>query len=252
MFTGRTQTVKGASIHSVVLGKTDDVDDYCEDRVQVMIDRVAGIVRAAVADGATATAFSGLWAELLVRAYCEQPFANWEDLAARSQVAANEWAATVYAQDRPWHAVMRAQSGGAAAIAGVELIVNERRWSAVALGDSCVFQVRNERVNLVIPPYGPDDFGNNPRLIFTDSEKNDGLATAYKSQSGTFLPGDYFVLATDAVSEALLRADLRTGGLREWLRVLRKSGKRARRFIETLRHAREIRDDDVALVTIEV
>ena len=49
MFTGRTQTVKGVRVHSLVLGKTDDVDDYCEDRVQVTTDKAAGIVRAAVA-----------------------------------------------------------------------------------------------------------------------------------------------------------------------------------------------------------
>jgi hypothetical protein len=252
MFTGRPQTVRGVKIHSLVLGKTDEVDDYCEDRVQVMTDKAAGIVRAAVADGAAATAFSGQWAELLVRAYCDQPFADWDDLAARSQMAANEWALTVYAQDRPWYALMRAQSGGAAAIAGIEIIAKERKWTAIALGDSCLFQIRNERVYVAIPPYGPDDFGNNPRLIFTDAEKNAGLASAYVSKSGTFLPGDLFVLATDAASEALLRADLGKAGLREWIRALTKSDKRARRLIEALRHSREIRDDDVALVTIEV
>lgn len=252
MFTGRPQTVRGVRVHSLVLAKTDEVDDYCEDRVQVMTDKEAGIVRAAVADGATATAFSGQWAELLVRAYCNKPFADWEDLAARSQVAANEWASTVYAQDRPWYALMRAQSGGAAAIAGIEIIVKERKWSAIALGDSCVFQIRNERVYLAIPPYGPDDFGNNPRLIFTDAEKNVGLASAYESKSGTFLPGDRFVLATDAAAEAVLRADLGKAGLREWIRTLTKSEKRAQRFIESLRNSRGIRDDDVAVVTIEV
>lgn len=239
-------------IHDLVLPKIDEAHEDCEDRLRVVMDEASGNLRVAVADGATETAFSGEWAELLVHAYCERPFADWDDLAERSKAAAKEWASGIYSQDRPWHAFMRAQSGGAAAIAGIEILTNERKWSAVALGDSCIFQIRDERIHLALPPYGAEEFGNHPRLISTDAAKNAGLASAYESSSGSYEPGDRFVLATDAASEAFLRASERDDGLGEWLRALAGGKDAARGFIEALRDSQDIRDDDVAIVMIEV
>lgn len=239
-------------IHDLVLPKIDETHEDCEDRLAFVADQATSSVRVAVADGATATAFSGQWAELLVRAYCERPFAGWDDFVTRSEAEAKKWASDVYSQDRPWHALMRAQSGGAAAIAGIEIFSNERKWSAVALGDSCIFQVRDEHICFMLPPYEAEQFGNHPRLISTDVAKNVGLASAYESASGRYEPGDRFVLATDAASEAFLRAAERNEGVHDWLRALSGSKETAREFIGSLRESRDIRDDDVAVVMVEV
>jgi hypothetical protein len=238
-------------IHDLLLPKIDEADEDSEDRLFFVTDDVSRTVRAAVADGATATAFSGEWAELLVHAYCDRPFTDWNDFSKRSAAAAKQWASGVYSQDRPWHALVRAQAGGAAAIAGFEIFMNEPKWSAVALGDSCIFQIRGERICFVLPPYAADQFGNHPRLISTDAAKNVGLASAYKSESGCYELGDRFVLATDAASEAFLRADQRSNDLRDWLGALAESKDAGRRFVESLRDSHDIQDDDVAIVMIE-
>ncbi len=238
-------------IHDLLLPKANEANEDCEDRLLFVTDDLSKTVRAAVADGATATAFSGEWAELLVRAYCERPFANWTDLAQRSALAAKLWATGVYSQSRPWHALMRAQAGGAAALAGIEIFMNEPKWSAVALGDSCIFQIRRERICFVLPPYSADQFSNHPRLISTDAAKNVGLEAAYESSSGRYQIGDRFILATDAASEALLRADEQNSDLSEWLDAIAESKDAGRRFVNSLRGSRKIEDDDVAMVMIE-
>ena len=237
-------------IHDLLLPKVDEADEDCEDRLAfVSVD--TNTVRAAVADGATATAFSGQWAELLVKAYCDRPFSDWSDLATRCEAAAKQWALEVYSEDLPWHSLIRAQGGGAAAIAGIEIFINERKWSAVALGDSYIFQIRGERIYFALPPLEHAQFGNHPRLIFTDPAKNIGLASAYEHASRNYELGDRFVLATDAASEAFLQANLHNNKLRDWLRALSEGNEAGREFIDSLRNSHDIRDDDVAMVMIE-
>jgi hypothetical protein len=235
-----------------LLPKIGDDERDCEDRLKITVDDNSARVRAAVADGATSSAFSGQWAELLVEAYCERPFSDWNDFAQRAGVAAKRWSADVFARDLPWHALERAQAGAAAAVAGVELSESVRAWSAFALGDSCLFHVRSERVVRMLPEYRIEDFGNNPLLISTAPSNNAGLASVYHSSSGQYELGDCFVLATDAASEAILRLTQRDGGIAEFLRALSSGESEAREFIEQLRETNELRDDDVAVVAVKV
>ena len=239
-------------IFDLILPKIGDANEDCEDRKAYIIDEPYGRLRAAVADGATATAFSGEWADLLVREYCDRSFTNWDDFFIRCSAAAKRWNSEIYSKERPWHSLMRSKTGAAAAIAGIELSIKESRWSASALGDSCIFQIRSGRVYVILPSYTSEQFDNHPRLVSTDIEKNVGLASAYKFASGTFKAGDRFILATDAASESIVQANQRTDGLHEWIIALAAGKESAQRFITSQRETNKIRDDDVAIIMIEI
>ncbi len=239
-------------VYDLIFPKSDDTADDCEDRLAYVRDELSGNVRAAVADGATATAFSGEWAELLVRAYCDAPFMQWSDLLRCCDDAARRWTAVVYGEDRPWHSLMRAKAGGAAAIAGIEVRSPDRTWTAAALGDSCIFHVRDDRIRAAVPPYGADDFDNHPSLLSTDTARNAGLESLFTAVTDTFVSGDRFVLATDAAAQALLVADRSADGLRDWIVALTSERETAARFIASSRAVGSLRDDDVAIVVIEV
>lgn len=238
-------------IFNLIVPKNGETIDECEDRLGVTSES-KNILRAAVADGATATAFSGEWAALLVAEFCDSPFQDWNDFHLRCVRAAKRWRMEVFSQQRPWHALLRSKAGAAAAFAGVELFLTDGRWRASALGDSCMFQIRSGRILFSLPSYSPEDFGRHPRLVSTDIERNAELKEFYKNASGTFEIGDSFILTTDAVAEALLRADKKWGELAEWTNAIASENDVARQFIEMKRASEELQDDDAAIIVIEI
>ena len=100
----------------------------------------SGLVRLAVADGATETSFAGLWARRLVRAYGSGCFAgsNWLEHLKREQAA---WYAEVLQNPLPWYAEEKVRSGAYAALLGLELF-SAGNWRSLAIGDCCVLQWR--------------------------------------------------------------------------------------------------------------
>lgn len=238
-------------VFNLIIPKNGEADKDCEDRLGVATGPET-ILRAAVADGATSTAFSGEWAALLVNEFCDSAFQDWDDFYRRCGRAAKRWKMEVLSQQRPWHALLRSKNGAAAAFAGIELSLTDCKWKASALGDSCVFHVRSGRIICSLPPYLPEDFGHHPRLMSTDSEKNVELKDFYKNASGAFENGDKFILATDAVAEALLRADRNCGEMEKWTRALSSGSEIARRYIQMKRASEDLQDDDVAIVVIEI
>lgn len=238
-------------IFNLMVPKIGEANEDCEDRLGVAAE-TNNVVRAAVADGATATAFSGEWAALLVAEYCDNAFKDWDDFHLRCGRAAKRWKMEIYSQERPWHALLRSRTGAAAAFAGVELFMADCKWAASALGDSCMFHVRSGRILCSLPSYSPEDFGYHPRLMSTDVENNAELNEFYKNASGNFEVGDRFILATDAVSEALLRANEKPAGLAEWIYAISSGSDVARNFIQMKRTCGALQDDDAAIIMIEI
>ena len=108
-----------------------------------------GVGRVAVADGAAESANAGLWARMLVE----------EFVAVREELAWPGWIAGVQsrfadavrrptdAEPLPWYLEGRYDQGAFATFLGLSF--GARSWQAVAVGDSCLFQVRDDRVQIV-------------------------------------------------------------------------------------------------------
>lgn len=192
--------------------------------------------RAAVADGATESAFSGEWARTLVAEYLKRG-----DLV---EAAASARTLFTPALDGRWYVEAKAAEGAHAALLGLEIgrepsgesatdaradsvpelegasggdppsdatrraVVDdhshgESPWRAESAGDCCLFHVRGGRLRLSWPLIDAGAFHHRPALVSSRSAD-----TEIETTQGTWRPGDTFVLATDALAAYLLAAGL--------------------------------------------
>lgn len=217
----------------------------------------AGRFACAVADGATETSFSGAWARLLAEAYCaggDQPAALFAALPA-AQAA---WGATVASIPLPWYAEEKARQGAFAALAGLRLSADAAGeggdWTALASGDSCVFQVRGDELLLAFPLASSAAFTNRPTLLSSDPASNAGCDDLFAVAAGTWRAGDRFYLLTDALACWFL-AVTEAGGI-PWRAVDRvvdlANDEEFVGWIARLRERGSLRNDDITLLRVVV
>ncbi|HEY2908728.1 MAG TPA: hypothetical protein VGI99_00690, partial [Gemmataceae bacterium] len=77
-------------------------------------------------------------------------------------------------------------------------------WKAVAVGDSCLFQVRGNRFDVVFPLTSVEQFGNQPLLV---PSSTDQPCPEPEWLAGWTEPGELFIMATDAVARFILSFD---------------------------------------------
>jgi serine/threonine protein phosphatase PrpC len=199
--------------------------------------------RFAVADGASASAFARLWAQLLAQAYvsgrlrAEHVERDLAPLQAR-------WAARVEARDLPWYALEQVRRGAFAALVGLT-VYEDQTWTSLAVGDCCLFQVRDEHLVAALPLSNPDEFANQPLLLGSRPAANARLRTeaALVTAQGTWQPGDTFLLMSDALAATFLREGSALSAL-----TFNRNPKGFRRWINSKREARALRNDDVSLL----
>jgi len=190
--------------------------------------------RFAIADGATEGWESGKWARRLSESYIRVvPLpANFSEWLAATR---SEWRPESPPDSVTWYAAEKQREGSFATLLGVELQpfggeADAWRWKAVAIGDSCLIHVRGQQIAVAFPLTTPAEFGDQPHLVPS--------AIHFKCPepewlAGRAIPGDWLLLATDAVAAQLVNpaafpaaisaiaAALATGdrtGLRGWLK----------------------------------
>jgi hypothetical protein len=198
-------------------------------------------VCAAVADGATESVFARAWAKRLVRGLTDQTVTSAEAFGDRLREWQAEWQAHVSerAADRPWYVAAKAAEGAFAAVLGLSLHA-DGRWRAVAVGDCCLFHVRDGALVQSWPFASPDAFTNRPALV---PSRSDPAVPLPETTSGSWHPNDRFVLATDAGAAWLLRGGLDPlrGGLEavpDWVQAARADG--------------ALRNDDVTFLVLDL
>jgi hypothetical protein len=237
-------------VHTLLMPKWGETQADCEDALAIACDRSDGGLRAAVADGASSSSFSGLWARMLTQSFVDKPFRTDAQLRTRLPKLMVRWCEHVFGRDLPWHALERAKRGAFAALAGVEIASGRpAAWRGFALGDSCILQVRGGKVIFAAPISESRGFTNDPVLISTEAERNAGVGTNRRPIGGVLLPGDTLLLATDALAQFVLAAAERgTARLDVLLDALERGGA----HIHAGRAAGSLRNDDVAAVLIRV
>ena len=207
-----------------------------------------GPSRFAVADGASESSFARLWAGLLVEAYAcgalpQTTLAR--DLAPLQQ----RWRADVGARPLPWYVAEKTKAGAFAALAGLTLGA-DGGWCAVAIGDCCVFQVRDDALVTAFPLEDAAAFDNRPLLISSNPERNGRLPEFAPVTCGAWERGDTFLLMSDALAAYFLRGVLDERRTPSGVLAFGKRG--FRRWLEGLRAAGAIRNDDVSLLKVQV
>ena len=209
--------------------------------------------RFAVADGATESAFAGLWAKILTSGF----------VAASAGQNARDWLSDRRAQWRqavpwdslPWYGREKTRLGSQCAFLALWFAESkagdELGWRALAVGDCCLFQVRELALLRAFPITRSSDFGNHPQLLGSSPGLKKRMPRGLKGVRGGCRVGDLFVLATDALAHWCLRSV--EAGESPWPTLHRlDSQDQFAAWIGELRAGAHIRNDDVSLLILEV
>lgn len=208
----------------------------------------------AIADGATETSFSGLWARMLVDAYCHGKFAPGK-LWRHIDRLRHQWLRTVKSKSLPWYAEEKLKMGAYSSLIGLTVHASSKRseiplCEGLAIGDSCLFQVRNNELILKWPIDHSSMFGYHPVLLSTKFAPDE--ESSEQRKQGEWLTGDLFYLMTDAIAQWYLKS-IEQGAAPG--RVIpnfesNDSSLQFSQWIQDLRNSGEIRNDDVTLVLL--
>ena len=160
------------------------------------------------------------------------------------------WARSLKGLELPWYAQEKLERGAFATLLGLQIDLDGYAWKAHAVGDTCLFHVRDHDVIASFPVVASQDFDTHPALLgsLALSGTYDGIDVT--ESGGALEPGDTFVIATDAVSafivERCVEGDQPIGdalGL-----SLTPSARRQR--LVALRRSGAIHDDDLTYAVI--
>lgn len=246
------------------LPKSGNTTDEYEDAFYPARDGEYGGTEArfAVADGASEGMLSGQWAQILVRSYCRMVGPG--DLSAllkRAQQSWQEWRQHYLderaRQDRPvqWFEEPGLEKGAFSTLLGLTLSEGDGagRWEALALGDSCLFQIRAGDLMAAVPIDDAQAFGSRPYLIASHPARNNGLLDFVHYAGGTWESGDQFYLMTDALAHWFMTACEADAVPWRTLQAAATSAAPAfQTWIASLKMDHLIRNDDVTLLCLEV
>jgi hypothetical protein len=217
------------------------------------------LLRCAVADGATESAYSRIWARQLVSEFACGGLTG-PELTELPNLA-RRWARSVKRAlarntSAAWYLERKVDDGAFAALIGLELAdVSDGvagTYAAVALGDSCLVHVRDDRVRHAFPLATSAAFTTRPILLPSRPAPADDYRRAIAHHAGEWQAGDAFYLMTDALA-AWFVASLEHGE-HPWREVDRFAGSQRadfRRWIQSLRLTM-LKNDDVTLLRIRL
>lgn len=214
----------------------------------------------AVADGATQTSFSGLWANCLVRHCTQTKLSEYAFLEAIKK-AGNEWQTSLQGVELPWHAMEKVKQGAFSALAWLEIQYDPLHpstaysWRALAVGDCCLFIAHNHNIYLSLPLQHPSEFNNSPVLIPSKSEKIDSIKGRIHMAKGSLKRGDQLILASDAMASWIMRKPVTDqSDYQKMIRVITETASSSQfsGWINTLRQSGEMRNDDTSVILIEL
>lgn len=227
--------------------RTDHLDDA------VAVASSAG--RFAVADGTTEGGFTGLWARLLVKSFTESPADPTEDWEAWFPAAQNAWLSELQDVEIPWYGQEHFEMGAFATFLGMTLNGEGNDWRAVAIGDSCLFQTRENSLVLAFPLTKSQEFGIAPELVGSRSPLDDVLRNRRVERTGKGAPGDRLWMMSDALAQwCLKQCEADENPWEELAEFLSASSTKLQfmDWIEYARKKRKLRNDDVTMLVVEI
>lgn len=240
--------------------KAGNRPDECEDASWISYPYNGGPARIALGDGASESAFARDWAQILTRAFVyglpDLSDLDSDALAVWLSHGIEAWNRAVPWERIPWHGEAKTRAGALATLLGMTVNQMPNRsgtypWQAMAVGDCCLFVVRDDALVLSFPLEQAGQFDNAPPLICSNPANNAGLWPKVRQLNGEFLPGDLILLASDALACWILQQ--RESGCRPWETLLSlRSNEEWSDWVQAQRGQRVMRNDDTTLVAIKV
>ena len=247
------------TIRSFQTAKAGNRPDECEDAYRVRLSD-KGPSWLAVCDGASESAFARPWANILAEALVTRPV----DVDDLEETSLSEWLAPCVKQWNghvpwgrlPWHGVNKTRAGSLSTFLGLRVDWAENGlgnlgWQAVAIGDCCLFIVRQDDLAVSFPMEESGQFNTTPPLVCSNPANNGGVWPHVRQLHGECLPGDVIFLASDALACWMLQDHEFKGRPWETLLAL-ESDKEWSDWVQNRRREREMRNDDTTMVVIKV
>lgn len=216
--------------------------------------------RFAVADGATESLFAKGWAQLLTNGFAIDSI-HLARIRRREnkQTYLSEWLVPLQKawhegidwNTLPWFAEEKARNGAFATFLSLELSDSLRRWQAIAVGDSALFLVRDDRLKTAFPLSHADKFGSTAALLCSNQARNHTVWKQIRVKRGDWRSGDLFLLCTDALAQWFLIEW--AAGAKPWS-VLRdlNTQEEFEKLALQLRSGKSVRNDDMTVLVINV
>lgn len=261
-------------VRSFRLQKAGNLFEECEDKSypkclnkKQEVRRIAAQHRFAfgIADGATESMLSREWAEILVKAFCRSRDSQM-DIRFVVEKASEDWSfwikdyiAKRERRNKPikWYEEPGLKAGSFSTLLGLVFVdldgFTGGTWQALAVGDSCLFHIRDGSLIQDFPIESSSAFGNRPSLIASNPARNRNLIESCNVTSGEWLAHDRFYLMTDALACRFMQES--DAGNSPWLSYPFVNDNKAADFeiwVDGLRMAKKMKNDDVTLIAIEV
>jgi serine/threonine protein phosphatase PrpC len=222
-------------------------------------DPVRGI--AAIADGVSSSIFSGSWARLLVEGVVANAPNIYDGNSLWPWLAElrNQWAAPIDVESLAWHQKSKVREGGAStllAAAVTHIAMNDSeaegvyRLFAYAVGDCCLYHVRENEVLRAFPIEESRLFQTSPKTIGSVDTNRDHLIE-FDTLEDDCDAGDLLVLCSDAVAAWALE-ELEAGRNPQWENCWGLSQEQFRGFVAQLREQNRIRFDDTTVLMLKL
>ena len=222
----------------------------CEDAIAVDTENC----RFAVADGATEAFDARNWAQRLAQHWVHnqcastlEAFREW--VAAEGRELRDSWNGLSLS----WYSEEKARTGSFAALVGVELDLQTEApsWKAIALGDACLLHSRQGMLLKSLPLSSSGSFNSAPVLVASDSSMHEASMKSVVIDSGTCESGDVLWLLSDGVASWYLeRFEKDEFRASDFFKAKRDD--ELQRFFDDERLAGRMRNDDVAVLRIEI
>ena len=234
----------------LLLPKLGHEPSECEDAIAVDTENC----RFAVADGATEAFDARNWAQRLAQHWVQnecastlEAFREW--VAAEGRELRDSWNSLSLS----WYSEEKARTGSFAALVGVELDLQTESpsWKAIALGDACLLHCRQGTLLKSLPVGSSASFNSAPVLVASDSSMHEASMKSVVIDSGSCENGDVLWLLSDgAASWYLERFEKDEFTPSDFFET--KGDEELQRFFDEERLAGRMRNDDVAVLRIEI
>ena len=220
----------------------------CEDAIALDTERC----RFAVADGATEAFDARNWANRLAQRWVKngsiltaEEFRKW--VAGEGRELHDSWNGLSLS----WYSEEKARNGSFAAFVGVELESDSPSWRAIALGDSCLLHCRRGALLKSLPLSHSESFNSGPVLVASDCSLHESIMPSVVIDSGSCETGDVLLLMSDGIAAWYLQR-LETNDLDPDELIRSRQDEELDRFFDEERLVGRIRNDDIALIRIEL
>ena len=241
-------------LHAPKIKETEkDYQDYFDFQVLPTTNLT---VTAAIADGATDSAFAARWAQELTQLFVKSPPVNDEgdlsDISAWLKPAQDAWRESVPWDRVPWHGIDKARRGAVATFLGLTIESaddGQLKVRSIAVGDCELIIIDSkDQMTMKFPVKKASEFNNRPDLICSNPKGNQGLDTLVKRDTASISLHDLVILTTDAMAEWLLSE----GNTSDRCRQISQMDHTAfADWLESERNCGRIKNDDTTIAFIE-